>query len=255
MPTSRRANRNSSNPSGVLIQREANVLTFTLNNPMHGNQVTGEMFDAMLAALSKEARQTSARALRIRAAGEVFCTGRERAGRNRREIRHESARLIAFKRALRESPLISVAEVQGDAMGFGFGLAIVCDFVLVSENAKLGFPEMRMGLAPSAIMAYLGEYTLPRWAFPLVLFGDHISPARALEIGLISEICQAEALRSRADALMAKIVQLNSAAAKKCKQFFHTAQQNSFAKNCRLATDALTKGSMALLAKSKAAKP
>jgi enoyl-CoA hydratase/carnithine racemase len=237
--------------AGVSIAREGDVLTFTLQNIAQGNQVTGAMFDAMLAELRAQTRRPSARVLRIRARGEVFCTGRERAGRNRQQIRRESARVINFKRALRISPLISVAEVQGDALGFGFGLAIVSDFVLVAENATLGFPEMRSGLAPSAIMAYLGEYTLPRWAFPLVLFGETITPRRALEIGLISQVCEPERITAEVDSLVERILRLDPVAARGCKEFFLTAQQNSFARNCRLATDALTAGSLAVLARQK----
>lgn len=250
MPSSKRSKPQRDTPhTGVAISREADVLTFTLENVEHGNQVTGAMFDAMLLELRSESRRPAARVLRIRARGQVFCTGRERAGRNRRQILHESARLIDFKRALRTSPLISLAEVQGDALGFGFGLAIVSDFVLVAETAALGFPEMRSGLAPAAIMAYLGEYTLPRWAFPLVLFGESITPHRALEIGLISQVYPADRLSSEADALVQRILRLDPAATRCCKQFFLTALQNSFDRNCRLATDALTAGSLAVLAR------
>ena len=134
--------------------------SFTLDNSSHGNEVTGVMFDAMLAELRKETSKPRARVLRIQARGNVFCTGRERAGRTPAAIRRESARIIKFKAALRSSPLISIAEVQGNAFGFGFGLAIVCDFALVAEHASLGFPEMRSGLAPVAILSYLGEYTI-----------------------------------------------------------------------------------------------
>src|SRR5260370_15567171 len=155
---------------GLIIERDADVLTFVLNNIEHGNEVTGVMFDAMLAELRAEAIGPRARVLRIRARGKVFCTGRERAGRDIGAIRKESARLIQFKRALRTSPLISVAEVQGDAFGFGFGLAIVCDFVYVAENASLGFPEMRFCLPPATIMPYLAEYPFPPFPFPLLLF-------------------------------------------------------------------------------------
>jgi methylglutaconyl-CoA hydratase len=238
-------------PTGIVIERAGDVLTFTLDNPARGNEVTGPMFDAMLAVLRAEASQPSARVLRIRARGKVFCTGRERAGRDVAAIRHESARLIELKRALRTSPTIGVAEIQGDAFGFGFGLAIVCDFVLVAEHASLGFPEMRSGLAPAAIMAYLGEYALPRSAFPLVLFGDPIEPQRALQIGLISQVCQADRLAADANALVERILRLDPEAVRRCKEFFLTAQQNSFDQNCRLAIDALTVGSMALLAKAK----
>jgi methylglutaconyl-CoA hydratase len=245
------ASSNSDASVGVVIERTRDVLIFTLDNAEHGNEVTGSMFDLMLAELRAEAYRPRARVLRLRAGGKVFCTGRERAGRDVATIRHESARLIELKRALRASPLISIAEVQGDAFGFGFGLAIVCDFVLVAEHAALGFPEMRSGLAPAAIMAYLGEYALPRFAFPLVLFGDPIDPQRALQIGLISQVSSADRLVSDADVIVERIRQLDPAAARRCKEFFQTAQQNSFDQNCRLAIEALTVGSMALLAKAK----
>jgi enoyl-CoA hydratase/carnithine racemase len=241
----------SSAPIGVVIERAGDVLNFTLNNSEHENEVTGAMFDAMLAELRREAACPSARVLRVRARGKVFCVGRERAGRDAATIHRESARLIEFKRTLRISPLISVAEVQGDAFGFGFGLAIVCDFVYVAESAALGFPEMKFGLAPSAIMAYLGEYALPRFAFPLLLFGDPIAPQQARQIGLISHVSPASTLASDVDAIIERILRLDPNAARNCKEFFLTAQQNSFDENCRLATEALAAGSMAVLSRQK----
>jgi methylglutaconyl-CoA hydratase len=237
--------------NGVLIDRTPDVLTFTLDTTGRGNEVTGVMFDAMLAELRKESKEPRARVLRIRARGDVFCTGRERAGRTPATIRRESARLIKFKATLRSSPLISVAEVQGNAFGFGLGLAIVCDFSLVAEHASLAFPEMRSGLAPVAILSYLGEYALTRFTFPLVLFGEAIDPQRAQQIGLISEVYPSDRLSAAADALVARILQLEPSAVRRCKSFFLSAQQNSFAENCRLAVDALTKGSLALLARKK----
>lgn len=239
-------------PDGrVLIERSSDVLTFTLDNPGHGNEVTGAMFDAMLAELRAESPKPQARVLRIRANGNVFCTGRERAARTASGLRAEAVRILKFKAALRSTPLISIAEVQGNAFGFGFGLAILCDFPIVADHVFLGFPEMRHGLAPAAIMAYLGEYALPRFAFPLVLFGEPIDPHRALQIGLISQVCPAASLSSEADALITRILHLDPAAVRRCKNFFLTAQQNYFDKNCRLAVDALTKGSLALLARKK----
>lgn len=248
-----KASRPSTPPAapGLIIARAGDVLSFTLDNPGHGNQVSGPMFDAMLAELRAESLRPRARVLRIRARGSVFCTGRERAGRNAAGIRRESRRLIEVKRRLRMSPLISVAEVQGDAFGFGFGLAAVCDFVLVAETAALRFPEMRSGLPPSAIMAYLGEYALPRFTFPLVLFGDAITPAYAQQIGLISQVCPAARLALDAEALVQRILRLDADAVRRCKEFFLAAQQNGFAKNCRLAAETLTRDSLTVLKKAK----
>ncbi len=157
----------ASTPPGVVIDHAADVLTFTLDNPGHGNEVTGAMLDDMLVELRKEATNPRSRVLRIRARGNVFCTGRERAGLTLAAIRRESARLIKFKVALRSSPLISVAEVQGDALGFGFGLAIVCDFALVADHASLAFPEMRSAWPPSPSCPISANTCFPASHFPL----------------------------------------------------------------------------------------
>jgi len=238
-------------PAGLQIERAGDVLIFTLDNPAKGNTVTGEMLDAMLNILRFEDTQPSGRILVIRATGDVFCTGRERVGRDVAAIRQESARILEFKRALRTTNLISIAAVQGDAMGFGFGLAIICDFVVVAEHASLGFPEMRSGLAPAAIMSYLGDYALPRFAFPMVLFGDPIDTQRALQIGLISQVSTKERLTEDVNSLVQRILKLDPTAARKCKEFFNVAAQNSFDQNCRLATEVLTIGSLSVLAREK----
>jgi len=78
-----------------------------------------------------------------------------------------------------------------------------------------------------------------------------MDPHRALQIGLISQVVLAERLSAEADALSARILRLDPAAVRRCKDFFLTAQQNSFDQNCRLAVDALTKGTLALLARKK----
>jgi enoyl-CoA hydratase/carnithine racemase len=209
------------------------------------------MFDAMLAELRSESPQPRARVLRIRANEKVFCTGRERAARDADSVRAEVARLIDFKRLVRTSSLISVAEVQGNAFGFGMGLAIVTDFPLVADTASLCFPEMTHGVAPAAIMAYLGEYALPRFAFPLVLFGEPFTPQQALDIGLISQVVPAANLSAEVDKLIARILKLDPGAARRCKDFFLTAQSNSSEKNCTLAAEALTAGTLAALAEKK----
>jgi methylglutaconyl-CoA hydratase len=240
----------ATNATGLIVERHGAVLSLTLDNAADGNKMSGDMFDTMLDVLRAEANVPQSRVLRIRAKGKTFCTGRERGGREAAAIRHEAARIIEVKRLLRTSSMISIAEVQGDALGFGFGMAILCDFAIVAEHVSLGFPEMKMGLAPSAIMTYLGDYALPRHAFPLVLFGDPFTPADALKIGLINETVAADALSSRADALTDRILALDETAARNCKQFFQTTLQGTFDENCRLAVDTLTVGSLGVLARA-----
>jgi enoyl-CoA hydratase/carnithine racemase len=234
-------------PQPVLIERDGDVLSFTLNRPDTGNEISGPMFEAMTAALRSEAAAPSARVLRIRANGDRFCTGRERAGRDAVSIRAEVARLIALKRLVRSTSMISIAQVQGDALGFGFGLAILCDFTLVSSRASLAFPEMRKGLPPAAIMAYVGRYALPKALFPMVLFGDPLTPAVALAAGLITRVCEPDALRADADVLTERILALDEAGARECKAFFQAAEESPIEQNFRCATDMLTVTSLRLM--------
>ena len=235
-------------PDPVVIDRSGEVLTFTLNNADAGNEVTAPMFDAMIAALRSEATVPTARVLRIRARGDVFCTGRERAGTNAVSIHREVSRLIELKRLLRASSMITIAEVQGNAFGFGFGLAILCDFTLVSSSAKLAFPEMRKGLPPAAIMAYLGRYTLPKQVFPMVLFGDAIAPETALNAGLVTRVCAPDAVQAEADALVDRILALDDAGARQCKTFFQSTEESSLEHNFRCATETLTVAALRLMA-------
>lgn len=230
----------------VRIVRENDVLVMTLDNTRAGNEITGAMFDAMLGALAVEATEADdparprARVLRIRAEGDVFCLGRERAGRDEAAIRTEIARLIELKRAVMTSPLISVAEVQGDAAGFGIGLAVICDFTVVAETATLAFPEMRKGLPPAAIMAYLGRYALPKRIFPLILLAPEFTASHAREIGLVTQVCPRAQLAGEVDELIRRILSLDADAARQCKAYFQAAQDGSIDDNFARATDLLT---------------
>ncbi|OTP69628.1 enoyl-CoA hydratase/isomerase family protein [Caballeronia sordidicola] len=235
-------------PDPVVIDRSGEILTFTLNNAAAGNEITAPMFDAMIAVLRSEATLPTARVLRIRASGETFCTGRERAGTDAVSIHREVSRLIELKRLLRASPMISIAEVQGDALGFGFGLAILCDFTLVAGSAKLAFPEMRKGLPPAAIMAYLGRYALPKQVFPMLLFGDAITPDAALAAGLVTRVCAPDALQADTDALVERILSLDETGARQCKSFFQSAEESSLEHNFRCATETLTVSALRLMA-------
>jgi methylglutaconyl-CoA hydratase len=227
-------------PTGVRIERDGQVLVFTLDNAAAGNEITGEMFEAMLEALRAEAINPTTRVLRIRAEGDVFCLGRERAGRGAEAIHAEVARLISLKRAVLESPLIAVAEVQGDAAGFGFGLAVVCDFTVVADTAALSFPEMRKGLPPAAIMAYIGRYSQPKHLFPLILLAENFSATHALRIGLVTQVSTRENLRGDVDALIERILAMDPAGARECKAYFQAANEASIEHNFEHATDLLT---------------
>ncbi len=99
-----------------------------------------------------------------------------------------------------------IACINGFALGGGCELALACTMRLASENAKLGQPEVKLGIVPG----YGGSQRLPRlvgkgMAMQLVLTGEMISAQEALRIGLVNEVVPAEELIGRAEAIAAKI--------------------------------------------------
>ncbi len=100
-----------------------------------------------------------------------------------------------------------IACVNGFALGGGCELAMACTMRLASENAKLGQPEVKLGLIPG----YGGTQRLPRLvgkgiAMQLVLTGEMISAQEAHRIGLVNEVVPAGELIARAEAIAAKII-------------------------------------------------
>jgi enoyl-CoA hydratase/carnithine racemase len=124
----------------------------------------------------------------VRSAGDVFCVGREREGATPAELRAEAEVLTELHRAQRRTRLVTIAEVQGDAAGFGVGILACCDIAVATADAGFSFPEVNIGLAPSVVLAWLPRIVGERNAFWLTSTGERFTAARALELGLINAV-------------------------------------------------------------------
>lgn len=99
-----------------------------------------------------------------------------------------------------------IAAVNGVALGGGFEIALACDIIVASSNARFGLPEPKVGLAALAG----GMHRLPRQiglknAMGLMLTGRHIDAAEAYRLGIAQEVCEPEKLMERAMAWAAEI--------------------------------------------------
>lgn len=134
-----------------------------------------------------------AHVLRLRASGRAFCLGRERSAVGAKALRQETEALIALNRAIAGTRLITVAEVQGDAAGYGVGLAALCDVSIAAPSARFWFPEVQMGLAPSIVLAWLRSAVGRKQALLLTATGAAVGAERAAELGLITEVAPDDA--------------------------------------------------------------
>jgi methylglutaconyl-CoA hydratase len=155
-----------------------------------------------------EAPPEGAHVLRVRSVGEAFCRGRERGGTSTAPgvVRGEAETLVAVTRAFRRTRLVTVAEVQGDAAGFGVGVLAACDVAVAVADARFSFPEVGIGLAPALVLAWLPRKIGERQAFWLTATGEQVTAARALELGLLNAVVgTADELRKDVDERVAQL--------------------------------------------------
>lgn len=161
------------------------VVLVELDRPTD-NLFTMELCQRLIALLQDP--PVGAHVVHLKAAGTAFCLGREREGVTPAELRGESQVLVDLTRALRHSRLVTVAEVQGDAAGFGVGVIAACDVAVALDTARFSFPEVGIGLAPALVLAWLPRLVGDREAFWLTATGEAIPAVRARELGLVNAV-------------------------------------------------------------------
>lgn len=97
----------------------------------------------------------------------------------------------------------TIARVQGYALAGGFGLALACDFVVASDEATFGAPEVTIGLWPYMITVPLVRSMRPKDALDLILTGRRVSAAEGRELGFVSRLAPAADLDRTVDELAA----------------------------------------------------
>jgi enoyl-CoA hydratase/carnithine racemase len=112
-----------------------------------------------------------------------------------------------------------IAAVQATAMGGGLELALCCDLIVVDERARLGLPEVSLGLIPGAGGTQrLWRRVGPARAAEAILLAQPLTPARGLEIGLVNEIAPAGAAAEHALALATRLAGLPARAVQAAKR-------------------------------------
>lgn len=176
------------------------VLVLTLNRPDRRNALSRELVDALSDALDQVAVEPGPRAVVLTGAGPTFCAGmdmKEALEANQGpEAEHAAvtdlqaiADLITQVHAL---PRPTIAALNGDAYAGGAGLAMACDFVIASEGANIGYPEVRRGLVAAIAMHDLVRQVGERRARALLLTGTAISAAEAERWGLVNRVVRAK---------------------------------------------------------------
>jgi 2-(1,2-epoxy-1,2-dihydrophenyl)acetyl-CoA isomerase len=221
----------------ILVEMREAVGVITLNRPASLNALTSEVAREFKAAVD-EVRQQGARAVLITGAGRAFCAGGDL--REMQRIAEREGKVEAFFDEplrllnecillIRRTPLPFIAAVNGAASGGGCNLALACDLVVAGESARFNQAFIKIGLSPDCG----GTFILPRligWkrATELMMTGDVVSAARALEMGMINAVVPDEDLLPGAMAMAARLAQAPTVAIGRVKELLEASAKNDY---------------------------
>lgn len=197
----------------LVEQDDRGVATITLHRPQARNALSPGLMRDIETTLDELRRHDQVRVLVVAGSGEVFCAGADlawmRAGRGRDAAEHtrDSARLARLFRAVDEFPTPVVGRMNGDAIAGGTGLLCACDIVVAVDGARMGFTEVRLGIAPATIsrivLPKIGPSAARRW----FLTGELFDAGEAARMGLVHQVVDRpdldEAVARVVDALLA----------------------------------------------------
>ncbi len=195
--------------AGVALERVgAGAAILWLDRPEKRNAFNAAMIAGLHQAFEQVAGDAGIRILGVRGRGGSFCAGadvdwmRRQGQASLAENTEDALCLARMLKALHDLPQLSVALIEGPALGGGAGLAAACDVAVATADASFRFSEVRLGLTPATISPYVIEAIGPRAARALFVTAEGFDAAYAARIGLVQEcLADGAALEERFAAL------------------------------------------------------
>jgi enoyl-CoA hydratase/carnithine racemase len=208
----------------ISIEVADGVKRLVLDRPHKRNALNWEMVSALTRGIADAEADPDCRCVVIKGRGDAFCSGRDLgAGKGRdselEAILADDDAYQALFEALRRLSKPSVAVVRGAAVAGGFTLAMGCDFVLATRDARFGALEMRGGFPAAVNTAILSHLVGPRLALELLLSRETASAARLSEMGLVNRLAaDADDLARIEEEFVAGLVALEPVAVRLTKE-------------------------------------
>ena len=172
----------------------AGIAILPLNRPDKHNAFNSQVIAELTDALETLEEQDTLRMVILRGAGKSFSAGADlewmKAAQHwtREENEQDAVALAEMLRKLAELPQMTLALVQGAAMGGGAGLIAACDVAVAVRSTKFKFSEVRLGLTPATISPFVISAIGPRWAKALFVTAEGFDADYAEKIGLVQYV-------------------------------------------------------------------
>ncbi|GAC1654488.1 MAG: enoyl-CoA hydratase-related protein [Herpetosiphon sp.] len=183
----------------IEVQHEAGISTITLNRPKQLNALNGATISELLAALGEMHADRDVRVIVITGNGRAFAAGADinelRALGTATDARELAARSHTLGQLMSQLRQPVIAAINGFAFGGGLELALACDIRFAADSAKLGLPEVTLGIMPG----WGGTQRLARvvgsgMAKLMMMTGEPVTAEQALTMGLVERVVPLDAL-------------------------------------------------------------
>jgi enoyl-CoA hydratase/carnithine racemase len=192
------------------VEHDGGVVRLVLNRPEKRNALSHDLLAHLADALGAIRTSPAARVVVLAAAGPAFCAGHdlgEMVGRSETEYHALFALCSDVMQQFRRLSQPVIARVHGLATAAGCQLVAACDLAVAAESSSFATPGVKIGLFCTTPMVPLVRTIAPRAAMEMLLTGQPISAARALELGLVNRVVPADqldaAVKSFTDAILA----------------------------------------------------
>ena len=192
----------------VEVVSSASVGWIHLNRPDVHNAINELLIAELTDAFTRFSTDAWIEAIVLTGNGKSFCAGADLEWMGRvADYSHDEnladARLVkVLFEAIVQCPKVTIAAVNGAAMGGGAGLVAACDYAIASETAFFAFSEVKLGLIPAVISPYVIEKIGPGAARAYFTTGRRFDAATALRLGLVQEIVPAEDLDAAVNSVL-----------------------------------------------------
>jgi enoyl-CoA hydratase/carnithine racemase len=186
--------------SDLLISNDGAVRILTMNRPEKRNALNMTLSQALLDALHEADGAADVRAIVLTGAGPAFCAGADLSEfavltpANQAPVERRAELTVQLHAVFSHLAKPVVTAINGAAMGGGAGLALAGDIAVMSEAAKLGYPEVKHGIVASVVMANLVRHAGRKAAFELLASGEPVDATRAMALGLVNRVAAPDKL-------------------------------------------------------------
>ena len=206
--------------------------TITIDDEARRNPLSNEAMAELTEAVSRSAADPGVSVVVITGAGDkAFSAGGDlSAGFVDSPLPDHQSRgaLAELFKSIRGNPKPVIARVNGVALGGGFGLAVVCDITIAVSGARMGTPEIGLGLWPMMISAALVRSMPRKPLMEMMLTGRVVTAEEALEYGLVSRVVPRERLDVELAEVVAGILTRSPAAIALGKRSFYAIDDMDF---------------------------